>query len=173
MGTVTEYVAVDSAVVSRKPDNISFVEAAALPLAGLTAIQALEAVGLREKDRLLIHAGSGGVGSLAIQYAKLKGAFVYTTTSTTNVEMVKALGADRVIDYKTEDYKKIATGLDTVFDTLGDNYTLEAFDIIKQGGKVTSIVGPPDEEAAKLLGITDYKIPEELSTRISEKISDL
>ncbi len=169
MGTVAEYVAVESAVVSKKPDNISFEEAAGLPLVGLTAIQALESVGLKENDRVLIQAGSGGVGSFAIQYAKAKGAFVYTTTSTKNVELVKALGADRVIDYKTEDYKTIAKDLDIVFDTLGDNYTLEAFEIIKEGGRVATITGAPDEETAKLMGITDYKLPEELSNRISEK----
>ena len=169
MGTVTEYVAVDSGVVSKKPDNISFYEAAGLPLTGLTAMQALESVGLQENNKVLIHAGSGGVGSFAIQYAKAKGAFVYTTTSTTNVEMVKALGADRVIDYKSEDYKTIAEELDIVFDTLGDNYTLEAFEVIKQGGKVTTIVGPPDQETAKLMGLTDYKMPEELSNRITKK----
>jgi NADPH:quinone reductase-like Zn-dependent oxidoreductase len=169
MGTVTAYVAVESGVVSKKPDNISFEEAAGLPLTGLTAMQALERVGLKENDKVLIHAGSGGVGSFAIQYAKAKGAFVYTTTSTKNVDMVKALGADRVIDYKTEDYKTIAKDLDIIFDTLGGNYTLEALEIIKQGGKVTTIVGPPDEETAKLMGLADYKLSEELSNKVNEK----
>lgn len=169
MGTVAEYVAVESRVVSKKPDNISFEEAAGLPLVGLTSIQALESVGIKEGDRVLIHAGSGGVGTFAIQYAKAKGAFVYTTTSTTNVDMVKALGADRVIDYKTEDYKTIAKDLDIVFDTLGGNYTLEAFEIIKEGGKVTTIAGFPDEESAKNMGMTNYKLPEELSSLIKER----
>jgi NADPH:quinone reductase-like Zn-dependent oxidoreductase len=169
MGTVAEYVAVESSVVSQKPNTISFEEAAVLPLVGLTAIQALESVGLKENDRVLIHAGSGGVGTFAIQYAKAKGAFVYTTTSTPNVDMVKALGADRVIDYKTEDYKTIAKDLDIVFDTLGNNYTLEAFEIIKEGGKVCTIAGLPDEESAKNMGMTNYKLPEELSSIIKEK----
>lgn len=169
MGTLTEYVAVNSEVVAKKPTNSSFVEAAALPLIGLTAIQALERVGLKENDRVLIHAGSGGVGSFAIQYAKAKGAYVYTTTSSKNVAMVKALGADRVIDYKTEDYKTIVKDLDIVFDTLGNNYTLEAFEVIKEGGKVTSIVGPLDEETAKHMGMTDYKLPEQFSKLINEK----
>tara|TARA_R110002050_G_scaffold193588_2_gene328627 strand:+ start:1450 stop:2430 length:981 start_codon:yes stop_codon:yes gene_type:complete len=169
MGTVAEYVAIYSNVVAKKPTNSSFEEAAGLPLAGLTALQALERVDLKENDRILIHAGSGGVGSFAIQYAKAKGAYVYTTTSTKNVDMVKALGADRVIDYKTEDYKTIAKDLDIVFDTLGKNYTFEAFELIKDGGKVTTIVGPPDEETAKHMGMTDYKLPEQLSNLISEK----
>ncbi|TDD96892.1 NADP-dependent oxidoreductase [Flavobacterium cellulosilyticum] len=169
MGTITDYVAVTSDLVAKKPANISFEEAAGLPLIGLTAIQALERVGIKEGDRILIHAGSGGVGSFAIQYAKAKGAIVYTTTSTKNVDWVKALGADRVIDYKTEDYKEVATNLDIVFDTLGGDYTFDAFEIIKEGGKVTSIVGPPDEETAKQMGMTDYKLPEKLSKLIEEK----
>lgn len=169
MGTVTEYVAINSDVVAKKPSNSSFEEAAGLPLAGLTAIQALERVGLKENDRVLIHAGSGGVGSFAIQYAKFKGAIVYTTTSTKNVDWVKALGADRVIDYKTEDYKTIAKNLDIVFDTLGDEYTHEAFEIIEEGGRVTTIVGPPDQETAKQMGMSDYEMPEELSKLIEKK----
>ncbi len=169
MGTVAEYVAVNTDVVAKKPENISFEEAAGLPLVGLTAIQALERVGIKENDRVLIHAGSGGVGSFAIQYAKAKGAIVYTTTSSKNVDWVKALGADRVIDYKTEDYKAVANNLDIVFDTLGDDYTFEAFEIIKEGGKVITIVGPPDEETAKQMGMTDYKLPEKLSKLIEKK----
>jgi NADPH:quinone reductase-like Zn-dependent oxidoreductase len=169
MGTVAEFVVVNSKLVAKKPDNVSFEKAAGLPLVGLTAIQALERVGLKENDRILIHAGSGGVGSFAIQYAKAKGAIVYTTTSTKNVDWVKALGADRVIDYKTEDYKEVATNLDIVFDTLGDDYTFDAFQIIKEGGKVTTIVGPPDEETAKQMGMTDYTLPEKLSKLIDEK----
>ena len=166
MGTLAEYVAVTSAAVSKKPGNISFEEAASIPLAGLTALQSLEYAGIKENDKVLIHAGSGGVGSFAIQYAKTKGAYVYTTTSTTNVQWVKALGADRVIDYKTEDYKSIVKDADIVFDTLGQNYTAEAFEVVKQGGKVVSVVGPLDEDSAKMFGMADYKLPEEI-TRLS------
>jgi len=169
MGTVAEFVAVDSKVVSKKPENSSFEEAASLPLVGLTAIQALERVGLKEGDRVLIHAGSGGVGSFAIQYAKAKGAYVYTTTSTKNVDWVKALGADRVIDYKKEEYKSIVSDLDIVFDTLGGDYTLEALRIIKTGGKVTSIAGVPDEETAAMMGMEGYKLPENISQLIDDK----
>jgi len=169
MGTIAEYVAVTSVAVSKKPGNITFEEAASLPLAGLTALQSLEYAGIKENDKVLIHAGSGGVGSLAIQYAKAKGAYVYTTTSTNNVNWVKALGADRVIDYKTEDYKTIVKDVDIVFDTLGQNYTLEAFEVIKQGGKVLSVVGPLDEESAKMFGIADYILPEDLANLINDK----
>ena len=169
MGTIAEYVAVTSAAVSKKPGNITFEAAASLPLAGLTAWQSLEYVGIKENDKVLIHAGSGGVGSFAIQYAKAKGAYVYTTTSTENVNWVKALGADRVIDYKTEDYKTIVKDADIVFDTLGKNYSLEAFEVIKKGGEVVSVAGPLDEESAKMFGMADYKLPEELDKLINAK----
>jgi NADPH:quinone reductase-like Zn-dependent oxidoreductase len=169
MGTIAEFVAVNKELVSLKPENISFEQASGLPLTGLTAIQALEKVGIKEGDRILIHAGSGGVGSFAIQFAKAKGAIVYTTTSGKNADWVKALGADRVIDYKTENYNEVATNLDIVFDTLGGDYTFDAFGIIKEGGKVTTIVGPPDEETSTQMGMTDYKLPEKLSKLIEEK----
>ena len=169
MGTLAEYVAVTSSAVSKKPGNISFEEAASIPLAGLTALQSLEYAGIKENDKVLIHAGSGGVGSFAIQYAKTKGAYVYTTTSTTNVQWVKALGADRVIDYKTEDYKSIVKDADIVFDTLGQNYTAEAFEVVKLGGKVVSVVGPLDEDSAKMFGMADYKLPEDIATLSSVK----
>ncbi|HKJ48228.1 MAG TPA: NADP-dependent oxidoreductase, partial [Christiangramia sp.] len=169
MGTVAEFVAVESNVVAHKPENVTFEKASSIPLTGLTAIQALEKVGLKKDDRILIHAGSGGVGSFAVQYAKAKGAIVYTTTSSTNLDWVKALGADRVIDYKNEDYKEVAQNLDIVFDTLGEDYTFEAFDIIKEGGRVTTIVGPPDADSAKQMGIKNYEMPEKLVKLIKEK----
>jgi NADPH:quinone reductase-like Zn-dependent oxidoreductase len=169
MGTLAEYVAVTSEAVSKKPGNISFEEAAGIPLAGLTALQSLEFAGIKANDRILIHAGSGGVGSLAIQYAKAKGAYVYTTTSTGNVEWVKELGADRVIDYKTEDYKTIVKDADIVYDTLGQEYTSEAFQVVKQGGQVISVVGPLDEDTAKMFGMEDYQLPEELATLSDDK----
>jgi len=169
MGTLAEFVAVTSNAVSKKPGNISFEEAASLPLAGLTALQSLEYAGIKENDKVLIHAGSGGVGSFAIQYAKAKGAYVYTTTSTSNLEWVTELGADKVIDYKTEDYKAIVKDADIVFDTLGKNYTTEAFAVVKKGGMVVSVAGPLDEENAKMFGMADYKLPTELSNLVSEK----
>jgi len=169
MGTVAELVAINSELVAKKPTNISFEKASGLPLTGLTAMQALESVGIKKDDRVLIHAGSGGVGSFAIQFAKKKGAIVYTTTSTKNVDWVKALGADRVIDYTKEDYKEVANNLDIVFDTLGDEHTFDAFKIIKKGGRVSTIVGPPDEETAKQMGMKDYELPEKLAKLIKEK----
>jgi NADPH:quinone reductase-like Zn-dependent oxidoreductase len=127
MGTVAEFVALNNELVSLKPENITFEQAFGLPLARLTAIQALESVGFKEDDGIFIHTGSSGVGSFSIQYANAKGAIVYTRTSTKNVDWVKALGADRVIEYKTENYKETATNLDIVFETLGSEYSFDAF----------------------------------------------
>mgnify|MGYP000471728645 CR=1 FL=1 len=147
-GTFTEFVAVDQQHIALKPKNLTFIEAASIPLAGLTAIQALKQAKIKTGDEVLIHAGSGGVGSFGIQYAKAQGAFVYTTTSTENIKWVQELGADRVIDYKTEDYKLIAKEVDIVFETRGNQYTEDAFKVIKKGGKVISLVGPVDKETA-------------------------
>ncbi|MET6990798.1 NADP-dependent oxidoreductase [Sediminicola arcticus] len=150
-GTFAEFIAVVANVVSLKPANLDFNEASSLPLVGLTTIQSFDKANLKFGDKILIHAGSGGIGTFAIQYAKSKGAYVYTTTSTKNVSWVKELGADRVIDYKTENYLDIVKDIDIVYDTLGGNYTLEAFDVIKKGGKVVSLNGEVDKETAKEL----------------------
>src|SRR6185312_16713944 len=107
--------------------------------------------------------------SFAVQYAKAKGAYVYTTTGTDNVQWVKALGADKVIDYKTEDYKSIVKDVDIVFDTLGKQFTLDAFGLIKRGAKVVSIMGPLDKEGAELFQMKDYEMPQELLELIKSK----
>ncbi len=152
-GTFAEFIAVDQDAVPLKPENLKFAQAASLPLVGLTAVQSLEMARLKSGDKVLIHAGSGGVGSFAVQYAKHMGAYVYTTASTKNVERVKALGTDRVIDYGTEDYRDIVRDLDLVFDTLGGDYTIDAFGVIKKGGHVVSIAGEVDGQTAKELGL--------------------
>lgn len=152
-GTYAEYIAVDSSLIAKKPRNLSFVEASGIPLVGETTVQAFEISQLKEGDKVLIHAGSGGIGTFAIQYAKTKGAFVYTTTSTANVEWVKTLGADRVIDYKKENYLEIVKDIDVVYDTLGGQYTVDAFKVIKQGGFVVSISGDMDGVTARQMGL--------------------
>lgn len=152
-GSFAEYMAVDENMVCRKPANLNFEESASLPMVGLTTIQAFEKAKLKSGDKILIHAGSGGIGSFAIQYAKSKGAYVYTTTGTQNVDWVKALGADRVIDYKNENYLDVVQNVDLVYDTLGGKYTEDAFNVIKNGGKVISLVGPVDDETATGMGL--------------------
>ncbi len=149
IGTFAEYIAVREACVALKPESLSMEEAASIPLVGLTAWQALiDRVGLKAGQKVLIHAGSGGVGTFAIQLAKHLGAFVATTTSTKNVAWVKGLGADVVIDYKTQDFAAELRDYDVVLDTLGGDVTEESLQVLKPGGKLISISGPPDPEFA-------------------------
>jgi alcohol dehydrogenase len=129
-------------------------EAASLPLVALTAWQALvERADLKPGQKVLIHAGSGGLGSIAIQLAKHLGAAVATTTSTANVESVKALGADIVIDYRTSDFETVLHDYDIVFDTLGGDTLNKSFGVLKRGGKLISVAGPPDPAFAKSAGL--------------------
>ena len=154
MGAFAEYVAVNEAAVAPKPTSSTMEEAAAMPLVALTAWQALLDVGkLQRGQRVLIHAGSGGVGTVAIQLAKHWGAFVATTTSTPNVEWVQKLGADLVIDYKKEAFESVLEGYDLVLDTLGGEALAKSFQILKAGGKVISVSGPPDPQFAKDQGM--------------------
>lgn len=149
-----EYALAEEKDLAHKPAQITFSEAAAVPLVGLTTIQALEELGgLKKGDKIFIHAGSGGIGTFAIQFAKLKGADVTTTTSTENVELVKSLGADRVIDYKHEDYRISADKYDLVYDTLGGDYTKDSLNLLKNGGRMVSIAGPIDAPTLAKFGL--------------------
>src|SRR5699024_7875411 len=149
-GTYAEYVAVDENLVAKKPENLSFEEAASIPLVGLTSWQCLvDFADIKQGDKVLIHAGSGGVGSFAIQLAKSFGAWVATTCSTRNVEFVKSLGADKVIDYRNEDFTQVLVDMDIVFDTLGGNIQTQSYDVLKEGGNLVSIAGQPDQELAQ------------------------
>lgn len=149
-GTYAEYTIVDTNLLAKKPTDVSFEDAAAVPLAGLTAYQALFDHGqLENGQKVLIHAGAGGVGTYAIQLAKEKGAYVITTASPKNNELLISLGADEVIDYHTTDIKDIRHEVDLVIDTIGGKTQEESFDIVKQGGRIISIVGEPNQDKAK------------------------
>jgi alcohol dehydrogenase len=144
MGGLAERVVADESVVALKPARASFAEAAAVPLAALTSLQALrESAALQPGQRVLVHAGAGGVGTFAIQIAKILGLWVATTTSTKNVDFVKALGADEVIDYTKERVSDRVRDLDAVFDTVGAT-ELESVIVVKPGGVVVGIAGLPD-----------------------------
>ncbi|MGE0487610.1 MAG: NADP-dependent oxidoreductase [Vulcanimicrobiota bacterium] len=152
IGTLAEKIAVHSAAVAHKPGNLSHQQAASIPLAGLTAWQALHDVGeLQAGQKVLIQAGAGGVGSLAIQLAHLAGAEVATTASAAKHELVRSLGADHAIDYRKEAFEKLLHGYDLVLDTLGGETLIRSFDILKPGGKVVSIAGPLDPYTAEQL----------------------
>ncbi|MDR6784965.1 NADPH:quinone reductase-like Zn-dependent oxidoreductase [Pedobacter africanus] len=153
IGTLAEYIAVNQTSVALKPKNISMEEAASIPLVALTAWQALvENANLKKGQRVFIQAGSGGVGSIAIQLAKYLGATVATTASEKSFAMLKDLGADLLIDYKKEDFETILKDYDVVLHSQ-DTKTLEkSLRILRPGGKAISISGPPTPNFAKTNG---------------------
>ncbi|CAH0997874.1 Alcohol dehydrogenase [Emticicia aquatica] len=155
IGTFAEYIAVNENDLALKPKNLSMDEAASIPLVGLTAWQALvEIAKLKKGQKVFIQAGSGGVGTFAIQLAKHLGAYVATTTSTKNVELVKDLGADLVIDYKTQDFAKLLKNYDLVLHSNREKIVLEqSLGILKKGGQLISLVGPPTPEFAQEIGL--------------------
>jgi NADPH:quinone reductase-like Zn-dependent oxidoreductase len=157
IGTFAEFVAVREASLALKPKGLSMEEAASIPLVGLTAWQALvEKANLTNGQKVFIQAGSGGVGTFAIQLAKHLGAAVATTTSTANVALVKGLGADVVVDYKTQDFEDVLRDYDVVLNSQ-DGKTLEkSLRVLKAGGKLISISGPPDPDFGKEVGAPGF-----------------
>ncbi len=154
IGTFAERIAVDQADLALAPTSISTVEAASLPLVALTAWQALvDAAAVKPGQKVLIHAGSGGVGSIAIQIAKHLGATVATTASAKNADFVRELGADVVIDYATQDFAAELSGYDVVLDSRGPDSVLKSLSVVRPGGTVIGISGPPTPAFAKAAGL--------------------
>lgn len=164
-GSIAEFAAANTKNISKKPRNLDFLEAAALPLVGVSAIQALEehiklqkeptsAHASAGKQKILIQGGAGGIGSIAVQLAKYLRAYVVTTVSTDDMEFAKGLGADEVIDYKTQKFEKLVKDMDAVFDTVGDATTNKSFSVLKNGGILVSMAAQPDAELAKERGVT-------------------
>lgn len=135
-----EKLAINAAIVSKKPTSLSHVDAAAVGLIGLTAIVAIEeTLKLKLDETILVQGGAGGVASFAVQLAKHLGARVITTTSAANAEYVKSLGADQVIDYNAQDFTKVVSGCDAVFDTVGGDVTTRSFEVLRSGGRMATI----------------------------------
>ncbi|MBD9667318.1 MULTISPECIES: NADP-dependent oxidoreductase [Variovorax] len=157
IGTFAEFVAVKEASLAPKPQGLTMEEAASIPLVALTAWQALvEKAGLKKGQKVFIQAGSGGVGTLAIQLAKHLGATVATTTGPTNVALVKRLGADVAIDYRTQDFEDVLRDYDVVLNSQ-DGKTLEkSLRVLRRGGKLITISGPPDPEFGKQIGAPGF-----------------
>ncbi|MCB1181062.1 MAG: NADP-dependent oxidoreductase [Chlamydiia bacterium] len=150
-GSFADYICLDAENVLLKPKKCSFAQAACIPLSSLTAWQSLfDSVHLRPNERILIHAGAGGVGSFAIQFAKFSGAHVITTASSSNHDFVKKLGADEVIDYSRENFaQKIhalePSGVDVVYDTVGGKTLAMSYECVKEGGRLVTIAGIVDQ----------------------------
>ncbi|PGB24649.1 NADP-dependent oxidoreductase, partial [Bacillus wiedmannii] len=158
IGTFAEYIAIHEDDIALKPKNLSFEEAASIPLVGLTSYQALhDIMHLQKGQKILIHAGSGGVGTFAIQLAKIMGATVTTTASEAGANLVKSLGADEIINYKTEKFEEILKDYDAVFDTIGGTTLEKSFNIIKSGGNIVSVSGMPNARFGKEFGSGFFK----------------
>jgi len=155
IGTFAEFIAVSEDDLAIKPKSLTMEEAASIPLVGLAAWQALiEKAKLKKGQKVLIQAGSGGVGTFAIQLAKHVGAIVATTTSTANIDLVRRLGADSVIDYKKDSFEEILRDCDVVLNSLDGETLKKSLRVLKPGGKLISISGPPDPEFARYLGLS-------------------
>lgn len=177
IGTFAEQIAVQENDLALKPKNISMDEAASIPLVALTAWQALvETANIKKGQKVFIQAGSGGVGTIAIQLAKYLGAYVATTTSTKNVDLVKSLGADLVIDYKTQEFSTILKDYDLVIHSNRDKKVYEqALGVLKKGGNLITLVGPPTPEFAAEIGLPWYLklITKLISTSAKKKAKKL
>ena len=159
IGAYAEFALVRETAAARKPANLSHVEAASIPLVGLTAWQALVDIAkLTAGQSVLIHAGSGGVGSFAIQLAKHLGATVATTVGARNRDLVKGLGADQVIDYKSQRFDELVKDIDVVFDTQGGETLERSFRVVKRGGTVVTVGGVPDAKFAKAWGLNPFLV---------------
>lgn len=149
-GTYAEYIVVKAKEVAFKPKSITFLESATIPLAGITAWEVLvTTANIQEGQRVLIHAASGGVGSLAVQIAKAKGCYVIGTTSEKNLDFVKSLGADEVIDYKNQDFSEFLRDIDVVFDTVDGKTQNDSWKVLKEGGILVSVTNKPNADLAK------------------------
>lgn len=158
IGTFAEYIAVNEEEVAVKPVNLSFVEAATIPLVGLTTLQAFaEKLYLEKGQKILIHAGAGGVGTFAIQMAKVMGAYVATTVSESGYDLVKSLGADRIINYKQDDFAELLCDYDAVYDTLGGTVLERSFQVLKPFGRIVSVAGVPNARFGREYGLGGWK----------------
>ncbi|MDT0567676.1 NADP-dependent oxidoreductase [Streptomyces sp. DSM 3412] len=176
IGGFAEFIAIDMDDVAPKPASLTLREAAALPLVALAAWQVLvERAHVKPGQKVLVHAGAGGLGSTVIQLAKHLGATVATTTSTQTEELVRSLGADIVVDYTKEDFSTVLSGYDLVLDSLGGANLEKSLTVLKPGGLAISVVGPPDADFAKQLGAPGFMglIMNTLSRKIRKRARTL
>ena len=173
-GTYCEKIAIRAAVIAKKPEQLSHVDAAALALTGLTAIDSLEGtLKLKRGETILIQGGAGGVAGFAIQFAKYLGARVITTTSAANLDYVRGLGADEVIDYNAQDFTKVVKNCDAVFETVGGDVAQKSFAVLKPGGRAAFIASGAQPPKPDRSDVTALRPPVPRSRAAMERIAQL
>lgn len=173
-GAFAEYAVINKERMAKKPKNIDFLQAASLPLVGSSTVQALEEEMKLQKDqKILIHGGAGGIGSIAIQLAKYIGAYVATTVSEKDRDFVKNLGADEVIDYKIEKFEKKLKRYDAVFDTIGADTMDRSFKVLRKGGVLASMKGQPKESLVRQYGVRGIAINTQTNTAHLDRVREL
>ena len=173
-GTYCEKIAIGAALVAKKPDNLSHINAAALALTGLTAINSVEdTLELKRGETILIQGGAGGVAGFAIQFAKYLGARVITTTSAANIDYVRTLGADQVIDYGAQDFTKVVSGCDAVFDTVGGDVAQKSYLVLKPGGRAAFIASGVEAPKPRRGDVTGLRPPVPRSRKAMERVAEL
>ena len=157
-----------------KPKNVDFAQAAALPLVGASALQALEDhIKLKNGQKILITGGAGGIGTIAIQLAKSLGAYVATTVGSKDIEYVKSLGADEIIDYQTQIFEQVLKDFDSVFDTVGGETSDKSFQVLKKGGVIVSMLGQPNAELAQKYGAVATSQNTVTNTKALDRLAEL
>jgi NADPH:quinone reductase-like Zn-dependent oxidoreductase len=174
-GSYAEFVLAPAAQVAEKPANLTHIEAAALPIASITAWQALfDVANLQRGQKVLIHAAAGGVGTFAVQFAKWKGAHVIGTASSHHLDFVRQMGADEAVDYRSTRFEDVVRDVDVVFDTIGGETQSRSWKVLKRGGILVSIVQPPDKDAAAAHGVRgEFHVSNHIRKDELAKIADL
>jgi NADPH:quinone reductase-like Zn-dependent oxidoreductase len=173
-GTYCEKIAIPAALVAKKPDGLSHINAAALALTGLTAVNSVEdTLKLQRGETILIQGGAGGVAGFAIQFAKYLGARVITTCSAANVDYVKSLGADQVIDYNAQNFTRVVSGCDAVFDTVGGDVAKQSFAVLKPGGRAAFIASGAEPPKPDRSDVTALRPPVPRSRKAMERVAQL
>lgn len=158
-GAYAEYLTAPASLVALKPQSLNYIHAASVPLVSLTAWQTLfDLAGLQQGQRLLFHGSAGGLGSMAVQLAKAKGAYVIGTASSRNADFLRQLGSDEVIDYQSTGFEDVASSVDVVFDTIGGDTQERSFGVLKKGGFLVSAVSPPSEELTATHAVRGTKV---------------
>lgn len=173
-GGYAEYVIAKESEIAHKPKNVDFVNAAAIAVGALTSWKAIFTTGnLKNGQKVLIHGAAGGVGSMGVQLAKAKGAYVYATGSGKNADFIKELGADEFIDYTTAKFEDVAKEVDVVLDTVGGDTQTRSFEVLKKGGFLVSLVAPPSTELAEKFGVKATMIQSGPNGQLLEEIAKL